>query len=87
MNSDDARTAGPLERLVGFQPSCKSCAHTRCIFSGESRVPVYGSGVIRRNGYKSIDGSCWIDPASDFGRSLLQANAGAKAPPAERSVI
>ena len=52
--------------------SCSTCAHSNCMFHGEHRAPIYRSGVIRTNGYTAKDGSCWIDPKSKFGKSILK---------------
>lgn len=57
---------GPVDVLVSRQ-DCMNCAHKRCTFSGENRLPMY-------RGQNRAGVHCWIDPCSHFGQELLTAN-------------
>lgn len=65
----DRKTSGRcrlLESVMDTTKTCKNCAHCRCLFHGENRLPLY-RGLPHQNGQH-----CWIDPDSDFGKELIQ---------------
>jgi hypothetical protein len=59
--------AGLVDVTVGRQ-RCTNCAHTKCMFHGEDRLPMYRGLSHQRGTY------CWIDPESEFGQSLTRPN-------------
>lgn len=71
----------PTQSEIDATQTCVTCAHKRCMFSGEDRPPIY-RGQYPRGVH------CWIDPNSEFGVQLMTHNAsltGAE-PKAERPV-
>lgn len=69
MNHETLMAQGQVDVNVR-QQLCTNCAHTKCTFHGEDRLPMYRGLGHQRGTY------CWIDPESEFGQRLTRPNAG-----------